>query len=135
MKAMADQKLLAVSSIVVNPDGKVLLRKRTKDPDQGKWELIAGYVNPGERLTEAVERRLRDKAGIGSTDSIEFTGKYYDDPDRHPDQPCIPLTFVVKTSEPGGGEENELQWFDPSEIDGLEIALDNKQVIRDAGAV
>ncbi len=130
---MNDGNILAVSAIVTNPEGKVLLRKRSKDPDAGTWELIAGYVQPGERLEEAVRRRLREKAGISSADSVEFTGHYYDDPDRHPGQPCIPLTFRVQTSEPGGGEGNEVQWFDPSEIDGLEIALDNRQTIRDAG--
>ncbi|MEX2209371.1 MAG: NUDIX hydrolase [Patescibacteria group bacterium] len=129
---MSDGSILAVSAIVMNPEGKILLRRRTKEPDAGKWELIAGYVQPGERLEEAVRRRLREKAGIGLADSIEFTGHYYDDPDWHPGQPCIPLTFRVQTSEPGGGEGNELRWFAPNELDGLELALDNRQAIEDS---
>lgn len=129
---MSEGHILAVSAIVTNPEGKVLLRRRTKEPDAGKWELIAGYVQPGERLEEAVRRRLREKAGIGSVDSVEFTGHYYDDPDRHPGKHCIPLAFVVRASEPGGGEGNEVRWFERKELGDVEIALDNKQAIRDA---
>lgn len=132
---MSEGNILAVSAIVTNPEGKILLRRRTKEPDAGKWELIAGYVRPGERLEEAVRQRLREKAGIGSADSVEFTGHYYDDPDRHPGKPCIPLTFVVKTNESGGGEGNELKWFASDELDDIEIALDNRRVIRDTNIV
>lgn len=133
---MSDDRLLAVSAIVVDENGAILLRKRPKEPDMGAWELFAGFVEPGERLEETVRRKLKNKAGIDDIQSITFTGHYYDSPTRHPDQYCIPLLFIAKVNrndvhvEPG--DEN-LRWFAAAEVPSLELALDNKQVLTDAG--
>ncbi|HLD81972.1 MAG TPA: NUDIX hydrolase [Patescibacteria group bacterium] len=126
--------ILAVAGVVVNTSGKILLRKRTKHIDQGKWQLFAGYVEPGERLADAMTRILREKADITGVQSIEFSGRYYDDPKRHPGTHCIPLVFRVKVSDDtlqNLKENDNMRWFSAEEARELEYALDNRQILLD----
>jgi ADP-ribose pyrophosphatase YjhB (NUDIX family) len=124
--------ILAVSLIILNDKHEVLLKKRKKEPDSGKWELIAGYVKPGETLVGAAQRLLNDKAQLSRFSSIEFTGKYYDKPGRHPGTTCIPFVFRVLL---GGKPEvkGDLHWFSESDAKGLNMAFDNKTALFDSG--
>lgn len=124
-------KILAIQAIVQEAQGRVLLKKREKEPDQGKWELVAGYVKPGERLVETVQRKIFEELNIKSVQNIEFTGQYYDDPNRHPGTNCIPLVFAVKINSHDVSISEEVKWFNQGEIENLEIALDNKQSLQD----
>jgi ADP-ribose pyrophosphatase YjhB (NUDIX family) len=128
-------RVLAIQAIILNENNQVLLAKRNQELDFGKWELIAGYWTQGERLEETVKRHIIEKAGIQNYESIEFTGKYYDDPSRHPGKYCIPFVFkvIVKDDVKFGVEDRELRWFDLSEIKDLEMALDNKRSLEDLG--
>ena len=128
-------QILAVAAIVIDETGNILLRKRTKEPDQGKWEYIAGYVKPGERLEDTVRRKLKEKVGITEVQSIEFTGKYYDDPNRHPGTYCIPLVFIVRVQQNNVTIAPDTRWFSPTEARELEMALDNKQILQDLDLV
>mgnify|MGYP000393759777 CR=1 FL=1 len=124
--------MLAVSAVVLNAEGKILLIRRRKEPDQDAWQLIAGGVNGGERLVEAVKRYLREKVGITETQSIEFTGKYYDDPKRNPGNFCIPFVFKVQVAnDVVVSTDREYRWFIKEEIKDLPMALDNKQTLID----
>ena len=127
--------MLAVSVVVVNDDGSVLLRKREKDPDIGTWELFAGYPYLDEMpLEKAVKRILADKAGITEVDELQFSGKFYDDPERHPGQACVPLVFIASVSGKIESTENK-KWFTATELRGLTMALDNKTTLIDLGLV
>ena len=124
-------KILAVAAVVMDENGSILLRRREKDPGKGTWELFAGYVEPGERLKDAVRRRLREKGGITNVSSTEFSGNYYDDPARHPGVPCIPLAFKVKMMNAEVAANETMKWFSPAEVASSELALDNKKIIQD----
>jgi len=133
MNAFEKSNLLAVSIVVVDEKGNILLRKREKEPDQGKWELFAGYPFLDEMpLTTAVKRILQEKAGLSEVASIEFTGKYYDAPERHPGKPCVPLVFVARVVGDAKAPE-AYKWFAPSELKSLPMALDNKTTLIDLG--
>lgn len=125
-------KILAIQAIIINEENQILLKLREKDPDNGKWELIAGYLKPGERLKETVARKIKEDADIENYESIEFTGKYYDDPNRHPRKICIPLSFIVKVKKESVATTENLKWFTKEEIENMELALDNKTSITDS---
>ncbi len=128
-----ENNLLAVAVICQNEDGDILLRQRAKEPDPGKWQVIAGYVIPGETLEDSVRRLLKEKVNISQVISIKFTGKYYDNPQRHPGQFCIPLTFLVQVPNSQIKIVQTSSWFEPKLLSHLEFALDNKQMLLDAG--
>jgi 8-oxo-dGTP pyrophosphatase MutT (NUDIX family) len=52
--------------VVVQKDERFLLVQEAK-ADRGMWFLPAGGVLPGESLTEAVVREVREEAGIDAT--------------------------------------------------------------------
>lgn len=135
---MSEEKyplLLAVTVICLNEDGDLLLRQRSKELDTGKWELLGTHVKPGERIEEAVRRVVKEKANIQEILSVEFTGHYYDDPNRHPGQYCIPLTFKIITPNAKLKEVKNASWFEKQYLPDLEYALDNKQMLLDAGII
>ena len=125
-------RILAVAGIIINESGQVLLTYREEEPSKHTWQITAGFVKPGERMTEAMTRQISEKVGITAIDKIEFTGKFYDDPNRNPGKYCLPLLFKVYV--PNNVLVNtsaKYQWFEPSEISKLEMALDNKQMLID----
>ena len=123
--------LLAVSVVVTDSDGRVLLDRRDKEPDAGKWQLFASYPRLDELpLTNAAERILRE-AGIHEVESITFSGKFYDAPDRHPGKYCVPLVFIARVRE--APVTLTQRWFTRDELKDLPLALDNEQTLTDLG--
>ena len=122
-------KMLAVAVLVIGEDGKILLNRRGKEPDQGKWQLFATYVKPGERLTEAVARRLFEDAGITETVSMEFTGRYCDEPNRHTGTYCIPFIFKVTIVSSQLKKPDECGWFTKGEATKLDLAMEDNETL------
>jgi 8-oxo-dGTP diphosphatase len=74
----ADPKVAAVG--LVEQEGKVLLVKRTNDPQKGFWSLPAGFVDAGEDPARAAERECLEETGLvvratGLLDVIPGTGQ------------------------------------------------------------
>ncbi|HCU96032.1 MAG TPA: NUDIX hydrolase [Actinobacteria bacterium] len=67
----------AVSAIVPDSDGRILLIRRT---DNDYWSIPGGGVEPGESVSQAVTREVREETGI----DCEVSGLVgiYSNPDR-----------------------------------------------------
>lgn len=52
---------------VVARDGHVLLVRRAKNPDKGKWGFPGGRIEPGEAFADAAVRELREETGVGAS--------------------------------------------------------------------
>lgn len=62
---MPDQKpILAASAVIRNADGHYLLVRRANPPEQGRWTLPGGRVDPGETLAQAAIREVREETGL-----------------------------------------------------------------------
>ena len=62
-----DRILIAVDCIIFGFDKnelKLLLTKRSFDPEKGKWSLIGGFVGRNESLDDATERVLNTLTGL-----------------------------------------------------------------------
>lgn len=57
-----DPKVAAVVFIV--EDGRVLMVRRSVDPQMGKWALPAGYIDYGEDPRDAAVREVREETGL-----------------------------------------------------------------------
>ncbi|OXT15494.1 NUDIX hydrolase [Bacillus sp. OG2] len=66
MESKRGKVWLAVSGLVISPEGKWLLVKKKYGGLKGKWSLPAGFVNPGETADEAAVREVKEETGIAS---------------------------------------------------------------------
>lgn len=60
---MTDRVTVAVGAVIVE-DGRLLLVERARPPSAGRWAVPGGQVEPGETLSEAVQREVREETGL-----------------------------------------------------------------------
>ena len=114
----------AAYTAVRNPDGQVLLVRRT---DDGYWELPGGWVDVGESASQAAIREVAEEAGV----TIEVIGVIgvSSDPGHVLAYPrgdvrqqlavCFHASAVDDQVRPDLSETSEVRWFDPDETLGL----------------
>jgi ADP-ribose pyrophosphatase YjhB (NUDIX family) len=57
-----DPKLVAC--VIVEIDNRIVLLKRARSPERGKWVMPGGYVDRGEKVEEAAIRGTKEECGI-----------------------------------------------------------------------
>ena len=125
-----------VSAIILTPEG-ILLQRRS---DNGFWGLPGGGVEPGESVTEAIVREVREETGLEirpgrlvgvySSPSIHQIVTYPDGNVVH----YVSSVFecVVRAGSLVCGDESlELDWFDPERLPE-DVMLISTIRIRDA---
>jgi ADP-ribose pyrophosphatase YjhB (NUDIX family) len=113
---------VVVGSVVVAPDGRILMCRRAIEPRKGFWTLPAGYLELGETLEEGAAREALEEAeavitmdGILGVFSIARIGQVQ--------------VIRARFSDPGppvfgaGSESLEVRLFRPDEIPRDEIAF------------
>lgn len=121
----ANSIAVAVSAFVQDEEGRILMIRRT---DNGLYSIPGGQVEPGETLTEATVREVKEETGI----EIEVTGLIglYSNPNHviAYDDGEIRQEFSIcfrahrragrqKTSD----ESSDVRWIEPDDLDGLAI--------------
>jgi NAD+ diphosphatase len=102
---------VAVSMIVINEQtGEILLIKQYGRPH---FILVAGYVNRGEQLEQAVVREIKEETGM-TVIRIKFNRTSFFEPSNT--LMCNFTAFVKDASEMSpNGEIDSFQWFTPDE--------------------
>ncbi len=122
---------VVVDGVVLNAGNQVLLIKRGRDPEMGKYALPGGFVDWDETASAAVIRELREETGL-SCAVRGFVG-YYDALSRDPSRRTVSLAFYCVAEEGrkalAGDDAAECRWFS---LDSLpELAFDHSAIIRD----
>lgn len=106
---------VGVGGILSNGRQQILLLRRNKEPEAGKWSIPGGTIEYGEHAEEALIREMREETGIRCR-VFSFLGFCnYILSDRH----WISLFFVVEkldtecnpiNKEPD--KHSDMRWFD-----------------------
>jgi ADP-ribose pyrophosphatase YjhB (NUDIX family) len=115
----------AVSAVLVNEEGKILLHRRS---DNNTWSLPGGTMEIGESITEAVKREVREETNLdvepqyitGIYSNPKHVIAYSDGEIRQEFSICFACKIIrgnLKVSE----ESFELAFFTPQEIEQLNI--------------
>jgi len=72
----------------------VLLVQRGAKPFEGRWALPGGFVRPGETLSDAAARELREETSVEAASTLQQFGAY-GDPDRDPRMRVVTIAFLA----------------------------------------
>jgi 8-oxo-dGTP diphosphatase len=131
--------LLAVS-VACFRDGKVLLATRTRPPAKGALTLPGGLVEPGERLSEAALRELREEVGA-EAEVVGFNGhaeRIDRDEDGRVKHHYVIASFVARwtAGEPQPGPEaGKIVWADPKALNSLPLTDGLRALLRRAASM
>lgn len=102
--------------ILVIHRGQLLLARKPAFPP-GRFSALAGFVEPGERLEDAVARETREEVGV-EVKNIRYFGSQ---PWPFPHSLMIAFTAEYAGGEirPDGVEIEEARWFDPERLPKL----------------
>ena len=104
--------------VAVEHEGRLLLAHNSAFPE-GRYSIIAGFVEPGESLEDAVRREILEEVSI-SVENIQYFGSQV-----WPFPNSLMLGFTAEYSSgdvtPDGTEIVSAGWFTPDEIRELNI--------------
>ena len=128
------------ASIACFRDGKALIARRGRAPNQGLWSLPGGRIEFGETAAEAARRELLEETGVtaevlGLAEIVEAIA--HDEmgaATRH----AVILAYAGRwtSGEPLTGEEAlEIAWASPQEILGFETTPGLAGVVARSAAI
>jgi ADP-ribose pyrophosphatase YjhB (NUDIX family) len=124
----------AACGVVVDGRGRALLGRRAGDPRAGLWDVLGGFLEPGESPEEGLLRELREEIGVDCTVGRYlggFVDTYGDDGDA-----TLNLAYecrIVEGEPRAADDVSELGWFAPAELPAPdEFAFVNSVEILDA---
>src|SRR5690625_269712 len=103
--------------VIVEHDGACLLGRQASWPE-GRYSTLAGFVEPGETLEEAVRREVYEEAGV------EVGACHYHSSQPWPFPASLMVGFVAEARSREiallDGELQDARWFTPEDIvDGI----------------
>lgn len=118
---------MTVTAVAVK-DGKVLVLKRSRSPEKGKWDFPGGFLNQKEVPEQALVREIKEELGTNVKQYLPlgfFAGTYKWNKDRFP---IVTSAYLVQLEEnlKLDKENSDWKWVDPS---GLKIAFDSNKLL------
>lgn len=113
----------AVSVLVVDDAGRLLLARRAREPDAGLWDTPGGFLDEGEHPFDALRRELLEETGL-VVEVGAFVGAHMDVyGDTEDAKTVLNLVWearVARGEERPADDVSELRWFGLDELPGDE---------------
>jgi NAD+ diphosphatase len=97
----------------VSDGGRLLLGHQTRWPE-GRYSVLAGYVEPGETLEDAVRREVREESAI-AVDGVSYVASQ---PWPFPSSLMVGFEARAPGGEPRADDDElaDVRWFGPQEV-------------------
>ena len=115
--------------VAVEKDGHLLLGHNVNFPE-GRYSILAGFVEPGETLEETVKREIFEESGV-TVKNIRYFGNQ---PWPFPNSMMFGFNADWESGEPkaDGGELSDVRWFSPDDLPDLPPSISiSRQLIDD----
>ena len=127
------QPKLAAIAVVIHQD-RVLLVRRKKEPDAGRWGFPGGHVDPGETALAAAVRELTEETSVIATPDRYLTNL---DIIVHDDAGALQFHFLLAavlcryiSGVPVATDDaSDAAWFPLSEVAALDTSANVMRVI------
>lgn len=88
--------IVCVDCLVVNERGEFLLVKRGNEPLIGEYWVPGGRVRKGERLVDAVHRKMREEIGVDVDilENVGFFEEFYEKTSENAEGGVHSISFV-----------------------------------------
>ena len=104
----------AVSALVSDDDGRILLARRAFEPDAGLWDVPGGFLEEGEHPLDGLRRELEEETGLRAEPG-EFVGVFMDTYGDAADASAVlnlVWTAAIAAGELAAADDvSELRWF------------------------
>ena len=128
-----NRMLVAVDCIIFGFDGqelKLLLIKRGFEPEKGRWSLMGGFVQPGERFETAAQRVLKQLTYLEDVYLEQLFA--FGDPNRDPLERTASIAYFalidISKYEKQLSNDYHAEWFSFKEIPSL--IFDHEEMIQ-----
>ena len=122
-------RLHVAVGVICNERGEILISRRHESSHQGGlWEFPGGKVEPGESVTEALGRELREELGIevgALRPLVEVSHDYAD-------KSVLLDVWIVEAfdGEAEGREGQPLRWIEPALLATYEFPAANQPIVQ-----
>jgi mutator protein MutT len=128
--------IIGVGAIIIKGE-KVLLARRGREPDYGKWSIPGGAVKLGETLKEAVKREVCEEVSITIRvgEVVEVLERIFHDPDGKVQYHYVLVDFLcehLSGEEKPSSDALEARWVPISKIPHQRLPGKTKRVIQKA---
>jgi NAD+ diphosphatase len=127
----------AACGVVVDAQGRALLGRRAGSPRPGLWDVLGGFLEPGESPEDGLRRELREELGVECTVG-RYLGGFADTYGEEGEDGDATLNLAfecrIVEGEPRPADDvAELGWFAPAELPAPDrFAFRNSVEILDA---
>lgn len=118
---------IPAAAVVPVKGNKILLGRRSRSPQKGKWDVIGGFVEAGEDPKEAAVREAKEETNL-DVKILDFIGIYMDKYLYNGTNFDVMIIYYVvdaKGEAIPADDVGEIMWFDIDDLPEKEFAFDH----------
>ena len=127
---MDDKRIIEVVGAIIRDGDRYLVGQRAANKAQGGlWEFMGGKIEPGETPEEALARECREELSLDIENEHIIDSVVHEYPEE-----TIRLTLILCSpksgSVPKALEHQQIRWVTRSEMNALDFAPADRELIR-----